>query len=96
MPFDDLLTFGEDELERRAADLLRERYSSGIPVPVDIEWLLETTPDVDFDCYPALWANHAIDGDVWADRKSGGLLTCVDEGLMDDDSKRGVARYRWL
>jgi hypothetical protein len=96
VPVEDLPTFGEDELERRATDLLRGRYRGGVPVPVDIEWLLETTPGVDFDCYPALRANYAIDGGVWADKKTGGLLACVDEGLMDDDSKKGVARYRWV
>jgi hypothetical protein len=95
LPFDDLPTYGDEELEQRATDFLREGYRTGVPVPVDIEWLLETTPGVDFDCYPALRANHAIDGGVWTDKKTGGPLACVDEGLMDDDSKKGVARYRW-
>ena len=89
MPVDDLPTYGDEELERRATDLLRGRYAAGIPVPVDVEWLLETTPGVDFDCYPALRANHAIDAGVWADKKEGRLLACVDGELMDDDSKKG-------
>ena len=74
MPFDKLPTYGDEELEERANRFLKDRLSPGVTIPVKVEWLAETLPGVDLDCYPALRANHAIDGGVWADKDTGRLL----------------------
>jgi hypothetical protein len=93
--FADLPTFDDDELEERASRFLTERLPAGIPIPIPIEWLVESLPGVDFDCHPALRANHAVDGGVWAHPETAGLLVSVDEGIMDDDSRKGETHYRW-
>jgi hypothetical protein len=41
-----------------------------------------------------LKANYAIEGGVWRDAATGKLLVGIDEDVMDDDSQKGVARYR--
>jgi hypothetical protein len=93
--FADLPTNDDDELEESASRFLTERFPAGIPIPIPIEWLVESLPGVDFDCHPALRANHAVDGGGWAHPETAGLLVSVHEGIMDDDSRKGETHYRW-
>jgi hypothetical protein len=90
----DLPTYSDEQLEQEATRFLAERFGPAVPIPVDVEWLTETLQGVDFDCYPALRPNYGIDGGVWRDAASGKLLVGIDEDLMDDDSPKGVSRYR--
>jgi hypothetical protein len=94
VPGEPLPSYRDDELEALAVHFLQGRFGSDVPIPVDIEWLVETLPDVDFDGYPALRANYGLDAGVWRDPTSGKLLVAVDEEVMDDDSAKGIARYR--
>lgn len=94
MPAGEVPTYRDEELEREATRLLSQSFGPDIPIPVDIEWLTETVEGVDLDCYPALRPNYGLEGAVWRDRATGKLLVAVDEAVMDDDSQRGVARYR--
>jgi hypothetical protein len=93
--FADLPIYQDSELEERASRFLTERLPAGIPIPIPIEWLVESLPGIDLDCYPALRANHAVDGGVWAHPETAGLLVAIDEGIIDDDSRKGETHYRW-
>jgi hypothetical protein len=94
MPFENLPEYSDAELEKRASQFLAAQYGTVVRIPVDVDWLLTTLPGVDLDCYPGLAANYAIEGGVWRDTESGLLMVYIDERLMDDNTVRGITRYR--
>lgn len=95
LPLANLPTYTAAELERLAERFLREQIGSEVPIPVDVEWLVEELEDIDFDAWPNLRARHAIEGCVVRDLASGRIFIYVDDDLMDDDSPRGRGRYRY-
>src|SRR5262249_24550230 len=93
MPFD-LPTFGDDFLECEAAQFLQTHLGPDVPIPVDVELLIERIEGLDLEYWPALRENYGVEGGVWRDLVSGELLVYIDEKVMADDSPRGVGRYR--
>jgi hypothetical protein len=65
-----------------------------VPIPVDVELLIERIEGLDLDFWPALRENYGVEGGVWRDLDTGELFVYIDERVMDDDSPRGVGRYR--
>lgn len=76
------------DIERKASQLLTARYGHDIPVPVDVELLVEEMDGVSLDIYPALRANHKIEGMVFRDVESGKLMVLIDEDLADGPPNR--------
>ena len=77
-----------------AADYLESQFGPAVPIPVDIDYLVEYAEGVDLDFYPGLKPNHLIVGGVWRDPDTGALAIYVDEGIGDDDTPNGWAFYR--
>lgn len=81
-------TYAIGEIERRAHEFLRERYGSNVPIPVDVDLLLEKLPGVVLDYWPALRANHGLDGMVLRNVESGELVVHIDEQIADSQPNR--------
>lgn len=94
MPFESLPTYTVTDLERGAHDYLHRQFGPDIPIPVDVDWLLEAVERVDLDDWPKLRTNHGIEGGVWRDTDTGELVVYIAEELMDDESPKGYSRYR--
>lgn len=94
MAFDKIPTYTVTELERRARRYLEDEYGPDIPIPVEIDLLLEEVEQVDLDDWPKLRTNHGIEGGVWRDAKTGELVVYIAEELMDDETPKGFTRYR--
>jgi hypothetical protein len=90
---DKLPTFTVRELEARAGKYLSDHFGPAVPIPVDIDLLVERE-GIDLDEWPKLRTNHGIEGGVWRDVDTGGLVIYVAEELMSDESPRGYGRYR--
>jgi hypothetical protein len=93
VPIDKLPTYTVRQLEQRAEDYLARAFGSDVPIPVDIDLLVEREGIV-LDEWPRLRANHGIEGGVWRDADSGALLIFIAEELMADESPNGYGRYR--
>jgi hypothetical protein len=85
--------YKDAEIEMRASAFLASHYGSDVRIPVDPDWLLEQMR-ITLDCYPKLRANHHVEGMVCRDVETGGLIVFIDEDGMDDQSARGITRYR--
>lgn len=81
-------TYSVRTIERMAHEFLRERYGTDIPIRIDIDYLVETLPDVTLDYWPALRANHRIDGMIMRDVGSGRLFVYIDEHVADTQPNR--------
>jgi hypothetical protein len=93
VPFDKLPTYSVRQLEAKAGQYLAERFGQDVPIPVDIDLLVERE-GIDLDEWPKLRTNHGIEGGVWRDSDSGRLFIFIAEELMADESPRGYGRYR--
>ena len=76
-------TYSVAELEARASTFLAEHLGRPIPIPVDVEWLVETQDGVDLDHWPALRANHGVHGMVLRDVDTGQLFIQIDDNIAD-------------
>ena len=88
-----LPTYTVRQLEDRASKFLSQHFGQSVPVPVDIDLLVERE-GIDLDEWPKLRTNHGIEGGVWRDVESGQLYIYIAEELMADESPRGYGRYR--
>jgi Zn-dependent peptidase ImmA (M78 family) len=79
------------ELERLAKEFLARHFGPEIPIPVDIDLLLEQMEGVDLDYWAALRDNHRLEGMVLRDLDTAHLLIYIDEWLADHQPNR----YRW-
>ncbi len=93
MPFDKLPTYSVRQLEAKAGQYLVDKFGPDVPIPVDIDLLVERE-GIDLDEWPKLRTNHGIEGGVWRDIGSGQLFIFIAEELMADESPRGYGRYR--
>jgi hypothetical protein len=93
MPFD-LPAFPDDFLEREATQFLQTHLGPDVPIPVDVELLIERIEGLDLDWWPALRVKYGVAGGVWRDADTGELFIFIDEKVMEDDSPRGVGHYR--
>lgn len=93
MPFDKLPTYSVSHLEKMAGQYLDNNFGPDIPIPVDIDLLVERE-GIDLDEWPKLRTNHGIEGGVWRDTESGRLFVFIAEELMADESPKGYGRYR--
>jgi hypothetical protein len=91
--FDKLPTYSVRELEARASQYLTDKLGQVVPIPVDIDLLVERE-GIDLDEWPKLWTNHGIEGGVWRDADTGRLFIFIAEELMADESPKGYGRYR--
>lgn len=87
-------TYSVTELERMAHDYVTRHLGSAIPIPIDVDHLVEQAEGLDLDYYPKLQANHGVLGGVWRDIDSGGIYIFIDQDLADDDRPNSWARYR--
>lgn len=76
------------DLERRASHFLAERYGGGLEIPIDVDFLLETLPNVDLDVWPNFRQNHQVIGITMRDPKTGTLFIKIDEQLADQEGNR--------
>ncbi len=90
MPIPEPRTYDVPEIERLAYDFLHERYRANVPIPIDIDFLIEELPDVDLDIWPGLRANHQLEGMVMRDADTGAIVVCIDDTLAD----KNPTRYR--
>jgi hypothetical protein len=93
VPFDQLPTYTVRQLEARAGEYLARNFGPDVPIPVDIDLLVERE-GIDLDEWPKLRTNHGIEGGVWRDTDSGQLFIFIAEELMADESPAGYGRYR--
>jgi hypothetical protein len=71
--FERLPTYTVRQLESKATDYLREHLGPDVPIPVDVELLVERVEGIDLDEWPKLRTNHGIEGGVWRDLDTGEL-----------------------
>ena len=93
MPFDKLPTYSVRQLESKADQYLSDYFGPDVPIPVDIDLLVERE-GIDLDEWPKLRTNHGIEGGVWRDMDTGRLFIFIAEELMADESPKGYGRYR--
>ena len=89
-PADLLKEYTVQELER-IAEQYHKKAENGFSIPVDIEWIIETTPGIDLDIYPCLKANHNILG-MAGINEDGTISIYLDDKLADSDSQQKRAR----
>jgi hypothetical protein len=93
VPFDKVPTYSVRQLESKAGQYLADNFGPDIPIPVDIDLLVERQ-GIDLDEWPKLQTNHGIEGGVWRDTATGRLFIFIAEELMADESPKGYGRYR--
>jgi hypothetical protein len=86
--------FTDDELEDEAAHFLENSLGPDVPIPVDVDLLIENVEGLDLDDWPGLKANYGVEGGVWRDPQTGSLFVFIDDRLMNDDTPAGLGRYR--
>lgn len=74
------------ELERVAARILQQRFSQGPPVPVDIDYLVDTEPNVSLDVAAGLRDRCGVAGAVVAHPEEGRFTILIDEGVADGNA----------
>jgi Zn-dependent peptidase ImmA (M78 family) len=89
-PADLLREYTVAELER-IAEQYHAKTADGFTVPVDIDFIIESTPGINLDIYPRLKANHGILGMAGVN-EDGTLTIYIDDELMDQDSQQRRAR----
>jgi len=88
---DFLRSYTVAELERIAQDVLKQ-IEDGFCIPIDIDYLIETQPNVDLDYYPALRDNYNLDGMVGNDPEADEIVIYIDEKLATKENL--FRRYR--
>ena len=71
------------QLEGIAAGILRIRFPAGVTIPVDIDLIVETEPDVTLDIAPGLRGNCGVAGAVLAHPKEGRFTIIIDRDVAD-------------
>jgi Zn-dependent peptidase ImmA (M78 family) len=89
VPIGEPPTYTVSELERIARAFLAERLGQSIPIPVDIDLLVEKIDGVELDYWPGLRA-RGLDGMVLRDPSTRQVMIVIDEPLAD----RQPTRYR--
>jgi Zn-dependent peptidase ImmA (M78 family) len=84
-------TYSVSAIEKRAADLLTRSWPAPVPIPVDVEYLLETQPGVLLDILPGLRDRAGVDGVVYR-RDHGAFLVIIDQQIADRPNSH---RYRF-
>src|SRR5262249_54616946 len=62
VPFAHLPTYTVRQLEAKAMEYLAKNFGQDVPIPVDIDVLVERTEGIDLDEWPRLRSNHEIEG----------------------------------
>ncbi len=58
MRFSEPPTYTVQELEQKARQFLAARFGQDVPIPVDVDLLIEHEAGVDLDYWPGLRDNH--------------------------------------
>lgn len=74
------------ELERVAARILQQRFPQGPAVPVDIDYLVDTEPDVSLDVATGLRDRCGVAGAVVAHPEEGRFTILIDAGVADGNA----------
>lgn len=74
------------ELERIARRLLEERFSEGVSIPVDIDYLAETEPGVSLDIMPGLRHTFGIAGAVVVHPEERRFTILIDQSVADGNA----------
>jgi len=90
-PAKHLRTYTVAELERIAHGQL-SKLADGFSIPVDVEHIVESLHNVDFDYYPGLRDNHELEGMIGYDPDTNEVIIYIDEKLAT--SERFLRRYR--
>jgi len=98
MPAREVRTYTAKEIERLGENYLEGHFGSAVPVPVDVDFLVEKSEGIDLDFYPKLRANYGILGGVWRDVDTGELFIYIDEDLENtSDPLDSLPRFcAWL
>ena len=88
MRFSEPPTYAVQELEQKARQFLAAQFGQDVPIPVDVDLLIEHEAGVDLDYWPGLRDNHGLDGMVCQDVESGELLVYIDEWIADNRPTR--------
>lgn len=76
--------YSAGDLERVAASLLGARFPDGVPIPVDIDYLVESEPGVTLDVMRGLRDEHGVAGAVLAHPEEGGRITVLIDAEVAD------------
>ncbi len=74
------------ELERIARQLLEERFSEGVSIPVDIDYLAESEPGVSLDIMLGLRHTFGIAGAVVVHPEERRLTILIDQSVADGNA----------
>ncbi len=74
------------ELEHLAAGILRQRFPAGVAIPIDIDFIVDTEPNVTLDVAPGLRDECGIAGAVVAHPKEGRFTILIDERVADGNA----------
>lgn len=88
MPLPEPPQYTAAEIEKRAAAFLSKQFGSDVPIPVDIDYLLESQPGVKLDYIPTLRSDHRTEGMIVRDTDSRELTVYIDEWLADTQRNR--------
>ncbi len=91
MKFANPPTYNDPQLEDKARKLLDQRLGADFVIPIDVELVLERLQGVVLDFWPALKANHQVEGMVCRDTATGELCVFIDEELYRNRSRMTVA-----
>ena len=75
MRFSEPPTYTVQELEHKARQFLAAQFGPDVPVPVDVDLLIEQLPGVDLDYWPGLRDNHGLEGMVCRNVETGELFS---------------------
>lgn len=74
------------ELERIAARILQQRFPQGPSIPIDIDYLVDTEPNVSLDVAPRLRERCDVAGALVAHPEEGRFTILIDEGVADGNA----------
>jgi hypothetical protein len=78
-----LRQYSAGDLEEIAAALLRARFPGGVPIPVDIDYLVETQAGVTLDVMRGLRDTHGVAGAVLTHPEENRVTVLIDEAVAD-------------
>lgn len=81
MAISGLVEYSRTELERRAREYLSSRHDIPHMLPIKVELMLDTTPNIVFDTFPGLVVKHGVEGAICTQNGSKDLFVFIDEGI---------------
>jgi len=86
---DGIVEYTRGQIECRAADLLRRRVDVAFRAPINVEVLLENTPDVHIEDMLGLKNKYSVEGGVCTEDDTRELTVLIDYHLMNGPDDAG-------